>query len=474
MALRFDGYVRVSRIGGRSGEGYISPTEQREAIVLYAKELGGRIVAWHDDQDFSGGNLERPGFQAARDRIRAGESDGIIVKRIDRFARSVPDGSVIVREIVDEYNAIFASCEERIDPKTPEGRFMLNSFLNNAELFLNRIKSGWIAAKARAVARGVHIGPTPVGYARQKSQPLTVDPAYGPAVAELFKRAATRGYGDTALARWMTGRAPRKGSAPWQPSEVRRWLSNRVYLGEVRYGHLVNDEAHDPLTDPETWGRCQRKPGVQRWPHRKFLLSGLLRCASCRYSMGGLSYGGAKHSTPVYRCGRGRNGGCEEPSVIVASRIEDHILGIVRDHHRGLVLQAAIEGDDLAALDRGYDAAEKELHAFVADTKARRVLGEAGWQDGLAARAADRDAKRERRDRGYERQKFVAVARNVDDLDHAELRDLLEGMIRFGFVRRRPRGARVGDRVLLVWSDDPRAIEVPGPHRPGPFEPVQW
>jgi hypothetical protein len=62
----------------------------------------------------------------------------------------------------------------------------------------------------------------------------------------------------------MTELAPRKGGAPWQSSEVRRWLQSRVYLGEVRYGELDNTEAHQPLIDSEIWERCQRKPGVQR------------------------------------------------------------------------------------------------------------------------------------------------------------------------------------------------------------------
>ena len=99
MALRLDGYVRVSRVGGREGEGYISPSVRRDAIQGYARELGGEIVAWHDDQDFSGGNTERPGFQRVLERLRAGDSDGIVVMNTDRFARSVADGSALVREI---------------------------------------------------------------------------------------------------------------------------------------------------------------------------------------------------------------------------------------------------------------------------------------------------------------------------------------------------------------------------------------
>jgi hypothetical protein len=52
--LRLDGYIRVSRADGRDGEGYISPDVQLDAIKGYAKELGGRIIAWQDDQDFGG------------------------------------------------------------------------------------------------------------------------------------------------------------------------------------------------------------------------------------------------------------------------------------------------------------------------------------------------------------------------------------------------------------------------------------
>ena len=57
--------------------------------------------------------------------------------------------------------------------------------------------------------------------------------AQGPLRA-LFKRAARSSAGDTALARWMNERAPRAGGAPWQPSEIRRWLSNRASSGSAR------------------------------------------------------------------------------------------------------------------------------------------------------------------------------------------------------------------------------------------------
>lgn len=477
MALRLDGYVRVSRVGGRTGDGYISPDVQKEAIAAYAQDLGGSIVAWQSDEDFSGGTLERPGFQAALARLRGGESDGIVVMRVDRFARSVADGAAIVREIVDR-GQVFASCHERMDPRTPEGRYMLTSFLNNAELQLAQLSASWETAKDRAVARGAHIGPTPIGYTRiPKGQKgggrLLPDPAYAPAITELFQRAARREEGPSALSRWMTQRAPRSSGLPWQPSEIRRWLRNRVYLGEVHYGERVNADAHEGLTDLATWQRVQVEPGVQRRASTRFLLSGVLRCACCCYSMGGFTYGGSKHDTPVYRCGS-RTRGCAEPPVITAARLEEFVIGLVQPRLDGLVVEGVSDAAGaLVDIERDLAEAEQEVETYVLDIGARRRMGDTLWQLGLDARLHARDAKAAERDATRATDRLTAIAKLGASIERHELRDVLHGMIRHIFVRRQ-RGVPASERVLVIWSDDPRTFNVPGPHRPGPFEPVRW
>src|SRR5439155_156017 len=194
LKQRVDGYVRVSRIGGRAGDGYISPEVQREQISAFAGLMDVEIDAWHDDRDYSGGNVERPGFLEAIRRVESGETGGVIVARIDRFARSAPDGGAMVRRIIDA-GGIFASAQERIDPTTDFGKAMLNIMFVMAELQLDQLKSGWKTAKGRAIKRGAHIGPTPFGYTRvarggDGSGTLVPDPATAPAVTKLFRRAA--------------------------------------------------------------------------------------------------------------------------------------------------------------------------------------------------------------------------------------------------------------------------------------------
>ena len=47
--MRLDGYVRVSRVAGRSGDAFISPGEQKERVRAWAKSQGHSIAKWHED-----------------------------------------------------------------------------------------------------------------------------------------------------------------------------------------------------------------------------------------------------------------------------------------------------------------------------------------------------------------------------------------------------------------------------------------
>ena len=379
---RVDGYVRVSRIGGRAGDGYISPEVQREQIEAFASLMGVEIDAWHDDQDYSGGNVDRPGFLEVIRRIESGETGGVIVARIDRFARSAPDGGAMVRRILGA-DAIFASAQERIDPTTDFGKAMLNIMFVMAELQLDQLKSGWKTAKGRAIGRGAHIGPTPFGYLRvprgqEGSGTLIPDPARAPAVTKLFRHAAS-GVGVSELARYMDEISPRSDGGLWTTSSIGHLLANRVYLGEVAYGSddrpLRNPRAHEPLVDAATWQSAQR----ERRPYKKrgtpYVLSGLVRCAACRYVMAG-GPGGTRGQLRVYRC-QGRHGGgkCPAPSMVVAERLEAWVIDQVEGLLAGSEVRAERAADTPRARRRRSRrrGGARRVHARPREPRALRI-----------------------------------------------------------------------------------------------------
>jgi site-specific DNA recombinase len=483
------GYIRVSRIGGRSGEGYISPDDQRKQIENYAQELGVRIApdAWGDDQDYSGGNFNRPGWESIVKRIEAGELAGVIVLRVDRFARNVPDGAAQIRHIVDECQGIFGSAQERMDPATPAGRYMLQQFLNNAELQLNMLKGSWKTAKELAIKRGAHIGPTPLGFGRipkgeQRSGCLFPLPDWKPIITAIFRRAASVKSGNKVLANFMNEHYPRPDGRRWTATTVGHVIANRVYLGEVAYRPrkedfvpLVNTEAHEPMVDEATWLAAQRTPGTKRTNAGRInLLSGLIRCAGCRYRMSASRGGG---NLRVYRCIGDHGGGkCPAPAVIECERVEQFALGEVQDQWEArfaVTLQKVGGAEDADEIAARLAEARGELEAFANDLSARRLLG-GGYHLALETRANAVSAIEAEWSALDARQGRAAASEiSWDSLDRGELREVLAGALDAVYVRR-GRNMVVEDRACLVWAgelDD----DVPARGKAATvFRPFEW
>src|SRR6478609_1004034 len=185
-----DGYIRVSRRGGREGESFIAPEVQKKKIAAWAKLHEVEIVQWWEEIDQSGAKLQRPMFQEALARCERGETGGIVVARLDRFARSAVDALESIKRL-NEAGARLVSVEDNFDGSTPMGRVAIGILSLIAELELERIKENWGSAVNQAVKRGVHISArVPAGYRRDKEGRLLRKEPAASAVAELFRRRA--------------------------------------------------------------------------------------------------------------------------------------------------------------------------------------------------------------------------------------------------------------------------------------------
>src|SRR5207342_324211 len=127
---------------------------------------------WWEEIDQSGAKLERPLFQEALARCERKETGGIVVARLDRFARSAVDALESIKRL-NAAGARLVSVEDNFDGSTPMGRFAIGILTLIAELELERIKENWQTAKREAVSRGVHVSRTvPTGYRRDKKKRL--------------------------------------------------------------------------------------------------------------------------------------------------------------------------------------------------------------------------------------------------------------------------------------------------------------
>lgn len=388
---RLDGYIRVSRRLGREGPGYISPDVQREAIQRWADYRGVEIAKWFVDEDESGGTQDRPGLRAIVERIESGETDGIAVWRLNRFARNV-SGAIQDVERIQAAGGVLASIEEDIDPTGPFGSFILTVLLAVASLERDNLVAGWKTAKGRAVDRGAKISRTPFGYGRRPDGGIEPDPDSAPIVLEAFTRAAQVGI--DAAVDYLKESAPER---TWSTFTVRRTLANRCYLGESIYGELVNADAHEPIVARGTFEAAQHEAPAdrRRRPAAAYPLSGVARCAACGERMVGCRGGRAPDGSGlrVYRCraslARFKGQRCGAPTNVTADRLERYVIDQVAaalDQDPPVVEVGEPATGDLVVIEAELARLEADLAAFAADTTARGLLGEATYHGAMSAR----------------------------------------------------------------------------------------
>src|SRR5919201_259087 len=308
--LRLLSYVRVADVRGREGPAFISPDEQHEKCRAFAVAMGHTIVDEGVELDRSGGDMSRPVFTRLLERIEAGEADGMIVAKLNRFARSNV-GAWQALERIKQAGGELLSVEENIDTSTATGRFLRDFMLIAANWERERIGEQWLSARTRAVGRGIHVSRhVPPGYKRlpKSNDPTTdrrlvPDPVHAPIVAGAFAMAAAGEPYARIAAHLTENRVPIAGDgrSVWLPSRIKPLLANRVYLGEARSGNgIANPDAHEPLIDAATWTLAQRQPVASVESRGRTLLAGLCRCAGCSRAM--RSQSARAGVVAVYRC----------------------------------------------------------------------------------------------------------------------------------------------------------------------------
>jgi site-specific DNA recombinase len=449
-----DGYIRVSRRGGREGDSFISPEVQRKKIAAWAKLHEVEILRWWEEIDQSGAKLERPMFQEALARCEAGESGGIVVARLDRFARSAVDALSSIRRLNDA-GARLVSVEDNFDGSTPMGRFAIGILTLIAELELERIKSGWESAVSQAVGRGIHISArVPTGYERDNDRRLIrLEPAAS-VVAEAFrKRAAGASWAE--LARFLEEHDvyPPSGNKHWSKYGVSGLIKNPVYLGQARSGKVVKEGAHEALVTRAEFDAAQsvkKSLLAQRDGSlaAKAMLGGLARCAGCGHTL--KITGNTNKKTggryPVYYCtGRYAKGLCQARASVRASvldtYVEERVLAALTQED-GLLAQAVEASDHIEAAARAVEEAEHELDLFVNNPKLLSLLGEAKFLEGVEVRQRALDESRTTLAEARERSSLVEELGDGDllaawpTLTIQERRRLMHGLLEQVLVSR--------------------------------------
>lgn len=168
-------YSRKSRFTGK-GE---SIGNQVELCRAYIRTAFGDACAdgasVFEDEGFSGGNLNRPGFRRMMQAAREHRFRAVVVYRLDRISRNISDFSALIQEL-GRLGIDFVSIRESFDTSSPMGRAMMyiaSVFSQlERETIAERIRDNMheLAKTGRWLG-----GTTPTGYASQAVRTVTVD-----------------------------------------------------------------------------------------------------------------------------------------------------------------------------------------------------------------------------------------------------------------------------------------------------------
>jgi site-specific DNA recombinase len=411
----------VSRVGDRDGDRFVSPREQSERIRSVAERDGLKLVDTIEELDVSGGAplTKRHGLRRAVEMVESGEAEVVVVAYFDRLVRSLTVQAEVVERIERAGGAILAVDVGEVRADTAS-RWLSSTMLGLVAEYHRRSTSERTAdAKLRAVMRGVPPFPNvPPGYRRRKDGTLEPD-KHADAVAEAFR---LRAEGATVM---QVREHLRQSGVDRSFHGTQALLRSRIPLGELRFGELVNEHAHEAIVDAEMWRKVQRQVVSRgRRPKSERLLArlGVLRCGTCgaRMVIGTTVQGRRRTPYTFYRCNPTSD--CPRRVTISADIAESAVIAAVKEILSGVIGSASADTGIAAARD-GVRRAEDELDAAI------RAF--TGLDDVEAARerlTVLRDARDAARDRleGLQDSVLPVVTLTADDWDLLTLEERRE------------------------------------------------
>jgi site-specific DNA recombinase len=346
-------YLRVSSDEQRERE---SIRTQREFFEQYCTLYGLEVTETYADDGVSGTAPlhERPEGRRLLEDARADRFETLLVYRLDRLGRSL----LIIVDAHDRLQAAgvsLRSATEPIDTSNPSGRLIFQMLASFAEYERETIRERTRAGLHRAFRSGRHFGVAPYGYRADEHGYLLVVPEEAEIVRGIIERVAegsslyaeTKRLNDLGIPTpgWRYGSKKRPGSRLWSVATVSNIVHQSAYSGihkvKTNGGKDVIEQAVTPVLDnQDIQERAQtalkeNKRYPNRNNNRRYLLRGLVKCATCGSACTGQSAIRRDKKYHYYTChvGRTKNfgtGRSHKPPYVKASWLEELVWTDVR------------------------------------------------------------------------------------------------------------------------------------------------
>jgi site-specific DNA recombinase len=323
---------------------------QISAILEYVELKGEKIDPdlYFIDNGISGASLERPGLDKLRDKALAGEVSKVYVLAPDRLSRKSAH-QILLMEEMKRLGVIFAFVNRDIGD-TPEDQMLLQIQGVVAEYEREKILERSRRGKLYAAKKGkvnVLCG-APYGYfyikaTEEADAKYLIHPDQSIVVKEAYRLYCKDGKSIGAIAKEFTqkGYLTRSGKIFWERSVIWGMLRNPAYMGKAAFRKTIRVkrirktklaiDSKKPLRSELSssrerpkedriyipvpaiinkkefdYAQIRLRANIKLSPRNNkrfdYLLSGLLRCKTCGYSIYGAPASHTKYKRLYYRC----------------------------------------------------------------------------------------------------------------------------------------------------------------------------
>ncbi|MDD4787408.1 MAG: recombinase family protein [Pirellulales bacterium] len=452
VGLRIGVYIRVStQRQATEGDSLEAQRSETTKYIEYKKSQQGWEVAsimYYVDAGRSAKDQNRPELQRLKLDTAAGTLDMVVCFKLDRITRSLLD-FVELWKLFSDHDVRVISLREDFDTSTVMGEAMVKLIMVFAELARQLTAERTIATMKDRVSRGLWNGGYIYGYLSDPDEPgrLIPDPEWAPIIKAHFFDAFEDFGSAGAVQRHLLKNGIRmpqresragkkKGGKPFDKQQVIRILKNPVYIGQVKWGDEVCENAHEPIISKAQFDRVQRKlrQTIARRRNHKYSrgrcypLRGLVRCA-CGAMMtlhGTVGRGKTYH---YYKCTKQDHQGgriaCDAPAIpaeALETAVSERVvaLGTLERDRECVVREALGEVDDsVRRLDakaesvrRRLTTVQTELQNLVGVLKQIGGSGLASVQEEMAALEEERSLLRDQLQR-LAQQKAPAAEKTI-------------------------------------------------------------
>ncbi len=242
------------------------------------------------DNGFSGGNVNRDGFQRMMKLVRQGKASKVVVYKLDRISRSLADFVNILQEF-KEHKVEFVSSQESFDTSSPYGEMLVKLLMVFAEFERTSIVNRVTQAYAHRSEMGFYMGgrrpygfelvPTVIRHIETKK--LNPIPAEAEQVRYIFQAYAQVSMSLRRLRDILAaeGRQPLNGSV-WTTAKLSALLKNPIYVkSDADVYEYFDRHSTQMITDismftgecgAQLYGRTKHSPNSPDWSDMKLVL----------------------------------------------------------------------------------------------------------------------------------------------------------------------------------------------------------